>query len=70
MFALNAIEPLSAIWMFFVPQVALQQQSEEAERRLQPTAEAARKGGAPSAGGSRRATQPTAGAALQPVPQI
>lgn len=70
MFALNVTVPLSAIWMFFVPQVALQQQSEEAECGLQPIAEAAGKGGAPSAGGFRRAAQPTAGAALQPVPQI
>lgn len=54
----------------YVLQVALQQQSEEAERSLQPPTEAAGKGGAPSARGPRRAAQPTAGAALQPVPQI
>lgn len=54
----------------YVLQVALQQQSEEAEHSLQPPTEAAGKGGAPSAGGPRRAAQPTAGAALQPVSQI
>lgn len=53
-----------------MPQVVMQQQSEEAECRTQPAAEAAWKGGAPSAGGFRRTAQSTGGAALQPVPQI